>query len=70
MRKGRIPKVKHYFPDFSKIQLRIEEKFGVELIEQKRQELCANCAEKPKTDNCNLYPITTNGNNCPYFRKI
>lgn len=49
--------------------------FGIELIEQKRRELCLRCTDRghglTEAIYCrgNLLPITTKGEDCPYFRK-
>ncbi|GAI84072.1 unnamed protein product, partial [marine sediment metagenome] len=53
-------------------QNRIIEKFGYELINRKREELCQNCKRrrpKPITryPGCFLSPITSEGADCPYF---
>jgi len=42
----------------------IEREFGKETIAQARLRLCAKC----KVSNCFLYPICTDGKDCPYFQ--
>ena len=64
MRKGRLLKVQHYYPDYTEIHLRIKEKFGSEFIEKKRAELCSNCTQ---LSDCRLLPIMIDGKDCPYF---
>lgn len=53
--------------DRIKLQKKIHEKFGKEMLEIKRQELCLRCVTFHK---CDLLPITLNGENCPYRSKV
>lgn len=46
------------------LQQEIIEKFGEEAIQEARKRLCSKCKE----DSCFLYPITTKGEDCPYFK--
>ena len=53
-------------------QDRILDKFGYKLINRKRKELCDRCRRrKPKPiisyHGCFLAPITSEGEDCPYF---
>ena len=53
-------------------QDRIIEKFGYELVNRKRKELCQNCKRRrhepiPSYRDCLLLPITSDGEVCPYF---
>ena len=48
------------------LQAIIKEKYG-KLIEKKKEQLCTVCQEIGKCNN--LLPVTTEGADCPYFRK-
>lgn len=39
-------------------------KYGLQKVEEEIEKLCNNCLS---SGNCNLLPICTNGESCPYF---
>jgi len=47
-----------------KMQQEIEKQFGEEAIQKARERSCSRCSEL----HCFLYPLTTKGEDCPYFR--
>jgi hypothetical protein len=46
------------------VQENIINRWGMQLIQEKRQALCRLCVNSP----CALLPITLAGTDCPYFR--
>lgn len=47
-------------------QKKIREQYGMTTIKSKVAELCDNCEKNP----CHLLPITTQGEDCPYFEPL
>ena len=52
--------------DDLRAQAFIEEKYGREKIEEAKERLCSACALCP----CVLLPITTKGEDCPYYKGV
>lgn len=48
------------------IQKEIRQKYGMLKIRQYENRLCANC----QRHDCHLFPITSEGEDCPYFEQI
>ena len=49
------------------LQKEILEKFGQELVDSKKKELCYNCELEMKcSQEWKLIPLTSSGENCPY----
>ncbi len=58
--------------DKMRLKKRIIEKYD-DLIKQKTKELCDCCAFKdnsPRGGLCKLLPLTSEGENCPYFQEM
>lgn len=48
-----------------RLQTKITERFGEKAILKARKRLCENCV----MGSCFLFPITTEGKDCPYFKQ-
>lgn len=46
-----------------KLQTEIRLKFGMKAIHARQKELCGKCS----AENCLLFPICSDGSDCPYF---
>ncbi|GAH46864.1 unnamed protein product, partial [marine sediment metagenome] len=47
-----------------RMQREIEEQFGEEAIQKAKERLCSKCTRRF----CSLCPLTTKGEDCPYFK--
>lgn len=50
----------------AELQKIIIDRFGREIINEKRATLCKNCVDYRKP--CWLLPLTSTGEDCPYFK--
>ncbi len=57
---------KRVIPDYNRPEQDfIRDHFDPNLISEKRNDLCYHCRAKE----CRLLPLTTKGNDCPYFEE-
>lgn len=53
-------------PEYNKPEIEyIRAHFGMKFITEKLHQLCDRCINEP----CRLLPITTKGEDCPYFKE-
>jgi len=59
-----------------KIHQEIEERYGEEMLKQAVERLCYHCCKTTsyapsdwRNVTCHMYPITTKGEDCPYYEK-